>query len=612
MVDHKRQILLADLVRRYEEDKEFPKAPDFRRWHREMKAEIEQAIKDRLFVESRFRFVLTPEGLTESNDQRAAKLKADLHRFVQFLQSLYKEKSSHLWSIEELDQRTSWTIATIRTYFEMISACNVFEMPSRGHVHVHAYRLNVRILDLDVLRPASTTGTNDADSSAPSKPPTEETPVTTAATAEASPSAPVTVFISYSHDSRVHQLRVLELAQELRRQGVDAQIDQFVQSPDEGWPLWMQHQIERAMYVIAVCTATYKRRFNGEEEPGKGRGVRWEGFLTAQLIYDADSLNQRVIPVLLEGESGDAVPLALRGVTRYCLPQQWDDLYRRLTDQPAVAPEPLGERRVLAPAALHDEAGDATNSDARLFDGNWTAWHAFPSEASEVPDAEGVYVVALDGALQDRALGRTGIMYVGNAQSLRQRILHHERSDLRAQIGDTHGTDVPLKIRWKTTDQAQREEQRFVQSFEAIFGEPPAANRRSGTTATVREGPEHTPYALLEWGSGARGKDEEHRTLIIKNAGECNFVVEAANVVWQIQDHETKAFEPGGWSLPVLVRKSGSEERQVRFTRDQVEAIVGKIGHMAEVRIRATVVLQFKSVPYDLRAGKDIEWRPIK
>jgi hypothetical protein len=47
--------------------------------------------------------------------------------------------------------------------------------------------------------------------------------------------APPRVFISYSHDSDKHRDRVLELADRLRADGVDAMIDQYIQSPPEGW-----------------------------------------------------------------------------------------------------------------------------------------------------------------------------------------------------------------------------------------------------------------------------------------------------------------------------------------------------------------------------------------
>src|SRR5271166_1910189 len=74
------------------------------------------------------------------------------------------------------------------------------------------------------------------------------------------PSAP-RVFISYSHDSREHERRVLGLAERLRKDGVDAQLDQYVPgTPPEGWPRWIADQLNWAELVLVVCTETYYSR----------------------------------------------------------------------------------------------------------------------------------------------------------------------------------------------------------------------------------------------------------------------------------------------------------------------------------------------------------------
>ena len=57
------------------------------------------------------------------------------------------------------------------------------------------------------------------------------------------------VFISYSHDSDEHRDLVLDLAGRLRRDGIDAIIDQYVQSPPEGWPAWCEAEIRRARFA---------------------------------------------------------------------------------------------------------------------------------------------------------------------------------------------------------------------------------------------------------------------------------------------------------------------------------------------------------------------------
>ena len=89
-------------------------------------------------------------------------------------------------------------------------------------------------------------------------------------------SSPPRVFISYSHDSQEHADRVLALADRLRSDGVEAWIDQYESAPAEGWPRWMEEQINRVDFVLVVASRVYRARFdNGEAE--RGLGAAWEG-----------------------------------------------------------------------------------------------------------------------------------------------------------------------------------------------------------------------------------------------------------------------------------------------------------------------------------------------
>jgi hypothetical protein len=54
---------------------------------------------------------------------------------------------------------------------------------------------------------------------------------TTGASDRLMASAPPKVFISYSHDTAEHQERVLDLADRLRADGIDAEIDQYNAAP---------------------------------------------------------------------------------------------------------------------------------------------------------------------------------------------------------------------------------------------------------------------------------------------------------------------------------------------------------------------------------------------
>ena len=156
------------------------------------------------------------------------------------------------------------------------------------------------------------------------------------------------VFISYSHDSEEHREKVLGLAERLRQDGLDAQLDRYVNgTPEEGWPRWMLDRLDEATSVLVVCTETYYRRFRGHEVPGRGRGADWEGALITQEIYDSASETTKFVPVLLEADQEPFIPEPLRGQTFYELTSEesYQELYSFLLGQAAVEPIPLGKTR---------------------------------------------------------------------------------------------------------------------------------------------------------------------------------------------------------------------------------------------------------------------------
>jgi WD40 repeat protein len=168
---------------------------------------------------------------------------------------------------------------------------------------------------------------------------------------------PPKVLISYSHDSSGHEKRVLELANRLRGDGIDCTIDQYVVVPAEGWPRWMDKQIRDSDFVLLVCTETYYQRVMGDEQPGKGLGVRWEGHSIYQAIYDAETMNTKFIPVFVEPGPVSHIPDPVRSVSYYYVHTEngYEDLYRRVTNQPRVVKPKLGKLRSLPPGERKSE-----------------------------------------------------------------------------------------------------------------------------------------------------------------------------------------------------------------------------------------------------------------
>ena len=157
------------------------------------------------------------------------------------------------------------------------------------------------------------------------------------------------VFISYTQESVEQSEKVLQLSNRLRSEGVDCVLDQYEESPPEGWPRWMDKKIRDAKYVIVVCTEAYYKRVMGEEKEGIGLGIRWEGTLIYQHIYNAGTINNKFIPVVFAEKDKTHIPIPLQGATHYSLARTtgYEDLYRRLTNQPKTEKPKLGKRRSL-------------------------------------------------------------------------------------------------------------------------------------------------------------------------------------------------------------------------------------------------------------------------
>lgn len=159
------------------------------------------------------------------------------------------------------------------------------------------------------------------------------------------------VFISYSWDSEEHKEGVLELADRLIEDGIKCMIDQYVMAPPQGWTRWMHEQIEAADFVLMVFTETYKRRMEGKEVEGLGKGGTWEGLIITNILYYQEYIkyNDKFIPTIVSTADEQHIPSFLRSFSYHNISteQGYENLYRQITNQAFVEPPPLGQLKAL-------------------------------------------------------------------------------------------------------------------------------------------------------------------------------------------------------------------------------------------------------------------------
>lgn len=153
------------------------------------------------------------------------------------------------------------------------------------------------------------------------------------------------VFISYAHKDIIYEDKVLEFANRLRTEGIDAMIDQYEESPSEGWPRWMEKQIIQSDYVLILCEETYNRKLYDNT----GKGVVWEANLIYQLLYDSSADTKKFIAAFFEENDQQFIPLPLKPYTFYNLSDesQYQKLYWRFRGITNTKKPPLGELKPL-------------------------------------------------------------------------------------------------------------------------------------------------------------------------------------------------------------------------------------------------------------------------
>ena len=161
-----------------------------------------------------------------------------------------------------------------------------------------------------------------------------------------------TAFVSYSWDNPNHKTWVREFAEKLVESGVNVILDQWHLQRGESVTQFMETGIERAEFIIVVCTPNYARRSN--ERKG---GVGYEQQIISGHI--AQGLKEkRFVPILRRGSlrpgRGTAMPTHLHGLFVVDLRKdersedEFEDLVRAIFAEPRHRPPPLGKGPMFA------------------------------------------------------------------------------------------------------------------------------------------------------------------------------------------------------------------------------------------------------------------------
>lgn len=155
------------------------------------------------------------------------------------------------------------------------------------------------------------------------------------------------VFISYSHQNAEYENQILEFANHLRADGIDANIDLYEESPAEGWPRWMENQINNSDFVLVINSKSYFDKCYSEVN--KGKGISWEVNIVYQHIYDASTINTKFIPIYFDKDEEQFILTPLKSFTFYNVGERegFEKLYWRLRGVSKTQKPPLGNLKPL-------------------------------------------------------------------------------------------------------------------------------------------------------------------------------------------------------------------------------------------------------------------------
>lgn len=156
------------------------------------------------------------------------------------------------------------------------------------------------------------------------------------------------VFISYSWDDEQHKEWVLNLANRLCSDGIDVILDRYYLKPGKSLPLFVENSISKSNRIVIVFTPNYKLK--ADKRAG---GVGYEYSIMNAELYNNQTTNEKVIPVLRHGSKEDSIPAFMQQFIHIDtrndenFENSYVDLLREIYNEPAIQKPKLGAKPFL-------------------------------------------------------------------------------------------------------------------------------------------------------------------------------------------------------------------------------------------------------------------------
>lgn len=154
------------------------------------------------------------------------------------------------------------------------------------------------------------------------------------------------VFISYSWDNEEHKEWVLNLADRLCDDGIDVILDRYYLKPGKNLTHFVETSISKAERIIIVFTPNYKLK--ADKRDG---GVGYEYSIMNADLYNDQTANEKIIPVLRTGSKVDSIPAFMQQFIHIDIRNNdnfetsYIDLLREILNEPAIQKPKIGVKR---------------------------------------------------------------------------------------------------------------------------------------------------------------------------------------------------------------------------------------------------------------------------